>query len=92
MVNTDSGFSSFKSKFTGEALPRMPLYELTSPMPEIVAPGKWTLDGTVEAGAKMHAELDGKELSVKVDKKGKFSVELPLTEAGEKLLQLEHKR
>ena len=80
--------SSPESKFTGEALARMPLYELTSPMPEIVAPGKWTLDGTVEAGAKMHAELDGKELSVKVDKKGKFSVELPLTEAGEKLLTL----
>nr|MBR4281796.1 hypothetical protein [Clostridia bacterium] len=75
-----------ESKFTAEALPRMPQFELTSAMPEIVMPGELTVTGTVETGAKISAALDDEELSVKLDKKGAFSVKVPLKEAGERVI------
>lgn len=77
---------SMESKFKSEALPRMPLYELTSVMPEIVSPSTVTITGTVEAGSSFEAALDGLPLSAKVDKKGGFTVEVPLTEVGERMI------
>lgn len=75
--------NSPEAKFTAEALPRMPEYELTSVVPEIIAPGSVTITGTVEAGSSFAAAMDGEKLSAKVDKKGSFSVEVPLNETGE---------
>lgn len=79
---------SMETKFRGEALPRMPLYELTGVIPEIAAPGTITVAGTVEAGARISADLDGQPLDAKLDKKNNFTVEVPLTEEGERLLTL----
>lgn len=76
--------NSSESKFKGEALPRMPLYELETAFPELIVPGTVTVTGTVETGSTLEATLDGKEVSAKVDKKGNFTVELPLTEVGER--------
>ena len=79
---------SSEAKFKGEALPRMPLYELTSVLPEIMAPGEIAVTGTVEAGSKVAASLDGQTLTAKVDKKNNFTVAVPLTEAGERMLTI----
>lgn len=78
--------NSPESKFTAEALPRMPEYALTSVVPEVVAIGTLTVTGTVEAGSKFEAALDGKTLTSKVDKKGNFTVDVPLNEEGERML------
>ena len=75
--------SNMDSGFRAEALPRMPEYELTSVVPEIIAPGSVTITGTVEAGSSFAAAMNGEKLSAKVDKKGSFSVEVPLNETGE---------
>lgn len=75
-----------EAKFKGEALPRMPLYELTSVIPEVVAPCGLTVTGTVEAGSSVSAALDGKALSAKTDKKGNFTVDVSLAEVGERML------
>ena len=77
---------SSEAKFRGEALPRMPLYELTSVIPEIIAPSEITLHGTVEAGSSVSAALDGKKLAVKTDKKGNFTADFSLAEVGERML------
>lgn len=74
---------SSEAKFRGEALPRMPKYELTSAVPELVPPCEATVTGTVEAGSKFEAAMDGVKLDAKLDKKGNFTVKLPLSEAGE---------
>lgn len=74
---------SSEAKFRGEALPRMPEYELTSVVPEVIPAGTLTLTGTVEAGSKLEASLDGGKLTSKVDKKGGFTVEVPLKAEGE---------
>lgn len=76
--------TSTESKFLSEALPRMPLYKLESVMPDLIAPGTVTVKGTVDAGSTFVASVDGKEVSAQVDKKGNFTVELPLTEVGER--------
>lgn len=74
---------SMESRFKSEALPRMPRYELDSAMPEIIAPGTVTIKGTVEAGSTFEAALDGQKLAAQTDKKGNFSVKVPLSEVGE---------
>lgn len=78
--------SSLETRFKSTCLPRMPLYELTSAMPELVAPGTVTITGTVEAGSTFEAALDGEPLASTVDKKGNFTVDVPLTECGEREL------
>lgn len=84
---------SSEAKFKGEALPRMPKYELTTTLPEVAVPGVMTFTGTAEAGAKVSAALDGQEISVTVDKKGNFTFEADLA-AGEPLLtvNVEHSK
>ena len=79
---------SSEAKFRGEALPRMPLYELTSVIPEIIAPCDLTVKGTVEAGASVSAALDGQKVSVKTDKKGNFTADFSLAEVGERMLTI----
>ena len=75
---------SLETSFQGEALPRMPKYELESAFPATVAPGTVTVTGTVESGSAMTATLDGEAISATVDKKGNFTVKLPLNEVGER--------
>lgn len=79
--------TSMETKFADKALPRMPRYELTTTLPEIAAPGAMTFAGTVEAGSKVSAALDGQNVPVKVDKKGNFTLDAELT-AGERLLTI----
>ncbi len=78
---------SSEAKFMGTALPRMPKYELTTTLPEVAAPGAMTFAGTVEAGCKVSAALDGQSIPVSVDKKGSFNLTADLA-AGERLLTI----
>ncbi len=86
--------SNMDTRFMTAALPRLPLYALDGAIPEDVAPGEVTLTGTVEAGSSISATLDGQEISATVDKKGNFTVTLPLTEPGarEIVLTVAHKK
>ena len=79
--------TSMETKFTGTALPQMPEYKLTTALPEVAAPGTMTFTGTVAAGSKVSAALDGQSIAANVDKKGNFTVQAELT-AGEQQLTI----
>ena len=74
---------SADSSFRNKALPRLPEFTLDETLPEQVDLGELTVTGTVEKGSALTVTLDGTALDAQVDKKGGFTVVLPLNSAGD---------
>lgn len=72
-----------RSSFRGKMLPQLPSFELEEPFPLQTDLGELTVKGKVRSGSKMSAAMDGEKVSVKVDKKGNFTLTLDVQEPGD---------
>ena len=84
---------NYPLSFDADYEPTLTPLEWKDVLPAQAAPGTLKAAGTVERGGKIQATLDGESLMVQVNKKGDFTLSLPLKEPGdhELILTATHK-